>query len=144
MAALSVTAVNLRMAEIYPAVAYSLMYANPSAILTPPLSTIFPHTTSSTCDLQVSRKELETVRRCKAWLNRLTARARKIRDMLESLLDDDHDMDCMYLGRRAEVEALQAQMVRTSPHTAHVHQMYRFSIGIYIPKCLRTCLSHGP
>jgi hypothetical protein len=53
--------------------------------------------------------------------------------MLESLLDDDHDMDCMYLGRRAEMEAIQAQMVRLEPHTAHVHHMCRFSSRMATP-----------
>lgn len=67
----------------------------------------------------MSKKELETIRSCKVLLNRQMGRARKVRDMLEAILEDHHDMNCMYLGRHNEQPALQellAQLVCSFQH----------------------------
>ncbi|KAK9810373.1 hypothetical protein WJX72_009623 [[Myrmecia] bisecta] len=52
--------------------------------------------------MKVSKKELENVKNVKSTLNRLLARVAKIKQVLEDILDDDHDMQDMYLARREE------------------------------------------
>ena len=51
--------------------------------------------------MQVSRKALYVVKDCKTMLNRLTTRVAKLKQVLEDILNDDQEMEDMYLGRRA-------------------------------------------
>lgn len=51
--------------------------------------------------LQVSRKALYVVKDCKTMLNRLSTRVGKMKQVLEDILNDDQEMQDMYLGRRA-------------------------------------------
>ncbi|GAQ88101.1 Magnesium transporters: CorA family [Klebsormidium nitens] len=60
---------------------------------------------------KVTVMNLDRVRGLKSRLTRLTARVQKVRDELEQLLDDDGDMDDMYLTRKmlnAQKEASRA------------------------------------
>ena len=41
------------------------------------------------------------VKDCKTMLNRLTTRVGKLKQVLEDILNDDQEMEDMYLGRRA-------------------------------------------
>lgn len=41
------------------------------------------------------------VKDCKTMLNRLTTRVGKLKQVLEDVLNDDQEMEDMYLGRRA-------------------------------------------
>eukprot|EP00891_Asterochloris_glomerata_P004784 jgi/Astpho2/4784/fgenesh1_pg.00067_%23_229_t len=56
-------------------------------------------------DVRVSRHGLEKVQGGKVVLNKLLNRMARLKTVLEKILDDDHDMDDMYLGRRAEQAA---------------------------------------
>ena len=49
--------------------------------------------------LQISKGDLEVVRQAKARLDGQLARVAGVKEELEDLLDDDHDMRNMYLGR---------------------------------------------
>lgn len=51
--------------------------------------------------LQVSRKALYVVKDCKTTLSKLTTRVAKLKQVLEDILNDDQEMEDMYLGRRA-------------------------------------------
>lgn len=50
---------------------------------------------------QVSKRQLENMKACKGILNRLLTRVTKVRQVLVDILDDDQDMQDMYLARRA-------------------------------------------
>ena len=50
--------------------------------------------------LQISKGDLEVVRQAKARLDGQLARVAGVKEELEDLLDDDHDMRNMYLGRQ--------------------------------------------
>ncbi|KAF8401812.1 hypothetical protein HHK36_012758 [Tetracentron sinense] len=52
------------------------------------------------CDVQISSRNLDQVRKLKSAMTRLTARVQKVRDELEQLLDDDDDMADLYLSRK--------------------------------------------
>ena len=41
------------------------------------------------------------VKDCKTMLNRLTTRVGRLKQVLEDILNDDQEMEDMYLGRRA-------------------------------------------
>ncbi|DBB07428.1 TPA: hypothetical protein ACH3X3_008910 [Trebouxia sp. C0006] len=60
---------------------------------------------------KVSKRELLAVQTSKATLNRLLARVRRLTEVLEAILDDDQDMQDMYLARRAEM----ADMIAPDP-----------------------------
>ncbi|KAG0462494.1 hypothetical protein HPP92_020970 [Vanilla planifolia] len=49
---------------------------------------------------KISSKNLDSVRKLKSAMSRLTARVQKVRDELEQLLDDDDDMADLYLSRK--------------------------------------------
>ena len=51
--------------------------------------------------MQVSRKALYVVKDCKTMLNRLTTRVGKLKQVLEDILNDDQEIQDMYLGRQA-------------------------------------------
>ncbi|WVY99231.1 hypothetical protein V8G54_031382 [Vigna mungo] len=53
------------------------------------------------CNMQISSRNLDRVRKLKSAMTRLTARVQKVRDELEQLLDDDDDMADLYLSRKA-------------------------------------------
>lgn len=52
---------------------------------------------------QVSRKALYVVKDCKTTLSKLTTRVAKLKQVLEDILNDDQEMEDMYLGRRAGI-----------------------------------------
>ncbi|DBB18146.1 TPA: hypothetical protein ACH3X3_003120 [Trebouxia sp. C0006] len=54
--------------------------------------------------VRVSRKALYVVKDCKTMLNRLSTRVGKMKQVLEDILNDDQEMEDMYLGRRAELQ----------------------------------------
>lgn len=58
-------------------------------------------TETAAAGVQVSRKALYVVKDCKTMLNRLTTRVAKLKQVLEDILNDDQEMEDMYLGRRA-------------------------------------------
>ncbi|XP_071938021.1 magnesium transporter MRS2-I-like isoform X2 [Coffea arabica] len=49
---------------------------------------------------KISSRNLDRLRKLKSQMTRLTARVHKVRDELEKLLDDDDDMDELYLSRK--------------------------------------------
>ncbi|GAB4843272.1 Magnesium transporter MRS2-I [Ancistrocladus abbreviatus] len=49
---------------------------------------------------KISIQNMDTVRKLKSAMTRLIARVQKVRDELEQLLDDDHDMADLYLSRK--------------------------------------------
>ncbi|CDO99157.1 unnamed protein product [Coffea canephora] len=49
---------------------------------------------------KISSRNLDRLRKLKSQMTRLTARVQKVRDELEKLLDDDDDMDELYLSRK--------------------------------------------
>ncbi|XP_058085795.1 magnesium transporter MRS2-I-like isoform X2 [Magnolia sinica] len=49
---------------------------------------------------KISSRNLDRVRKLKSGMTRLTARVQKVRDELEQLLDDDDDMEDLYLSRK--------------------------------------------
>ncbi|XP_074316799.1 magnesium transporter MRS2-I-like [Silene latifolia] len=49
---------------------------------------------------KISSRNLDRVRKLKSAMTRLTNRVQKIRDELEQLLDDDEDMEDLYLSRK--------------------------------------------
>ncbi|XAR58601.1 hypothetical protein NMG60_11014069 [Bertholletia excelsa] len=49
---------------------------------------------------KISSRNLDRVRKLKSAMTRLTNRVQKVRDELEQLLDDDDDMDDLYLSRK--------------------------------------------
>ena len=53
--------------------------------------------------MQVSRKALYVVKDCKTTLSKLTTRVAKLKQVLEDILNDDQEMEDMYLGRRAGI-----------------------------------------
>ena len=56
--------------------------------------------------LQVSRKALYVVKDCKTTLSKLTTRVAKLKQVLEDILNDDQEMEDMYLGRRAGIQLI--------------------------------------
>ncbi|KAK9825264.1 hypothetical protein WJX74_004521 [Apatococcus lobatus] len=77
---------------------------------------------------RVSRKELDIVGQTKSSLNRLSTRVGRLKQVLETILDDDHDMHDMYLARRemlakeeAEADAEVASM-RSSARGSDIGQ----------------------
>ena len=60
----------------------------------------------------MSRKALYVVKDCKTMLNRLSTRVGKMKQVLEDILNDDQEMEDMYLGRRAGMP----QPLSTSKH----------------------------
>ncbi|DBA71529.1 TPA: hypothetical protein ACH3X2_011310 [Trebouxia sp. C0005] len=54
--------------------------------------------------VRVSRKALYVVKDCKTMLNRLSTRVGKMKQVLEDILNDDQEVEDMYLGRRAELQ----------------------------------------
>ncbi|KAL5135092.1 Magnesium transporter MRS2-I [Glycine soja] len=54
---------------------------------------------------KISSRNLDRVRKLKCAMTRLTIRVQKIRDELESLLDDDDDMADLYLSRKLDASS---------------------------------------
>ncbi|CAM8927059.1 unnamed protein product [Rhodiola kirilowii] len=54
---------------------------------------------------KISSRNLDRVRKLKSAMTRLTARVQKVRDELEQLLDDDDDMNDLYLTRKLMVSS---------------------------------------
>ncbi|KAK3028225.1 hypothetical protein RJ639_037559 [Escallonia herrerae] len=75
--------------------------------------------------MNVSTKNLEHVRSLKSNLTRLLARVQKVRDELEHLLDDNEDMEHLYLTRKwiqnQQTEALLGAVASNSMTSAAPH-----------------------
>ncbi|OEL23335.1 putative magnesium transporter MRS2-G [Dichanthelium oligosanthes] len=87
----------------------------------------------------VSTRNLERVRSLKSDLTRLLARVQKVRDEIEHLLDDNEDMEHLYLTRKQvqnqQVEALMSSAASNSivPAGTGVHRLsssFRRSVSI--------------
>ncbi|EPS68332.1 hypothetical protein M569_06439, partial [Genlisea aurea] len=49
---------------------------------------------------KITSRNFDDVRRLKSQITRLTSRVHKVQDELEKLLDDEYEMECLYLSRK--------------------------------------------
>eukprot|EP00899_Mesostigma_viride_P020848 jgi/Mesvir1/28765/Mv19732-RA.1 len=71
---------------------------------------------------KISSLNLERVRKVKSTMTRLNARCMKVREELESLLDDDSDMADMYLTRRQNPPSPMTSILQPRPRLSITRQ----------------------
>lgn len=77
----------------------------------------------------MSRKALYVVKDCKTTLSKLTTRVAKLKQVLEDILNDDQEMEDMYLGRRAGKHLFVCSQICVRANTLDKTNRYRQVYG---------------